>query len=67
MIYGESLSSEARYHSSYCDICANRGPCQWCGRNSEGKWYVRSQNKPIDQKGSDETVIGSTPKGSDPE
>jgi hypothetical protein len=28
----ESTSQEWKRHASWCDICANRGPCHWCGR-----------------------------------
>ena len=30
----------SRYQARLCDICGNRGPCNWCGRREKLEKYV---------------------------
>ena len=35
----------SRYQARLCDICANRGPCNWCGRREKLEKYEEDERE----------------------
>jgi len=35
----------SRYQARLCDICANRGPCSWCGRREKLEKYEEDERE----------------------
>ena len=35
----------SRYQARLCDICANRGPCNWCGRREKLEKYAEDERE----------------------
>lgn len=35
----------SRYQARLCDICGNRGPCNWCGRREKLEKYVEDEGE----------------------
>ena len=44
----------SRYQARLCDICGNRGPCNWCGRKETYEKYEEKddiiEEKPTNEK-----------------
>ena len=35
----------SRYQARLCDICGNRGPCNWCGRREQLEKYAEDERE----------------------
>jgi len=35
----------SRYQARLCDICGNRGPCNWCGRREKLEKYAEDESE----------------------